>query len=101
MVCTVCGSKIVAGCPVRFAKGKMSPAPVTPGFVKPPLPSGCPRTSQVKPSRQDTIGYSLQPCVSRLGAEDNIRSNGKSQPPLNVIRWRTSKSDDARNKVGL
>ena len=48
-----------------------------------------------------TIGNKLQPCVNRLGPDSQALSHGMSQPPLNVMRLRTSWSLDARNKPGL
>src|SRR5437868_1490594 len=72
----------------------LSPAPEGPGW---PVEAGRPAfTLNGYPVRQVMIGNKLHPLTSFSGP----RLKGKSHPPLNVITWRRSKSDDARKTCG-
>src|SRR5579859_4655079 len=59
------------------------------------------KTSSGKPVRQLTIGNRLQPLVRRFGPFAHMVSKGRSHPPLKVMRWRISKSLEARNWLAL
>src|ERR1700687_6251561 len=99
-VCCTCGLNVFTG-PTRFARTtRGSPTPEGPSEAASFALATFANTSIGKPVLHVTMGNKLQPCVSFFGADFQACSNGKSHPPLKVIRLRTSVSPDARNRTG-